>query len=1627
MATFAVAARAVLTRQKDIEGFFGQIGHADAEHGERAASKEKTDDTGQQQEHCASDGSHDHENSNGPARPTTSSSFDFKTPPTALTSTRGSVANAVVFDGPPAWDLGGDRFGVAAGGSVPAFISPSRFGLLRVLVMSGAKLTKPEEDFVTVLRAAPRLERLDASHLNLKYMPQVPEMAACESLRVLFLHYNKLRSWGDLLSAVAPPELLWVSVFHNPVACQPEYRSFLMKHKLSLLLVDHCIVTDSERMDAEPQRWGLSRSKVAVADEGDRFFSCGEKTKFSTEVYLQRSERSEEELIKEHNTSIRDVRQHSAYCSAVCCLQSRWRAEKMRRNAKSLVQRRNAAVLRIQKHAQRYLWRRRMVDYTKDYLAEVDALDLLLDARDMLRQNAMKLIKVAIHQWIYKRQRMKVERESGLCLTRVARGFLGRRRLFKKTFKIDEYPTIYFPEYYQWEFLVLLNIVLKRYGHAPLDRQHHFESADVIGLRMTEPDEIPNRMSSFMHIMQIGMNCLVRPRRRNRYPQRPWDGPTLRLRDQGARARMCIRQRGVHVSTAERKAFLASCSPGPTHPIDHEDQEEEPEDPANPYVSLTMNHLLYGLEMMWPEEARKPGEVLNLFMKEAQKVGTRRKRMCVPVATVEKEKDDTQPSGILRRYNRTCWSQQRLLKFTCPSGREAGVLMRLLHSFCKIVVHPRGYIPTVGPLPFLCEYQVRTISAAVIVQSTWRGYMERQRLRVSVKRQVILHRVAVCIQRAWRWGLLKRRMGALRKALKVAQHIRIPCLYIEERLFTALNVINGLSRLPSFSLERQGQLGYANGNVVFLSDEQTKGRDSRHAIPNWFVQYSGLPAVPKNHRDLTRINGIQGLLLEGAEKADFEATISMPSLVHEAALLASQEPEDSKEAALAASGGVFKFVEIRYPNIAAAKQRALALTLCTYDAKHHLAVPALSGRSMLQDVTLGRRLLRMWAIYGLIWSPTSRIGPFQLRRRGEQVVTDIPLEGCSGRETMPKNWGCVLSGIEVDEEVASDVAEELQETGTTVNMHKTKRDNMVQNAQNDFQICAGEHPNDKLDKEAEGLAAAFAGEESEASSRVLAMLMNDPAMQDALGEGAKDIPMLPNIVGMMPPMTRGRGARRILPDLIQQDKLSLQECTKAARDAELDLAKQKRSAVLSERQSRKAFTQGVFSADSGQELGDGHLPTEAEAAEDAQKGDTHEDFSDDNSETGSDDSEVWNPGGEIDEEMHRALLKAHMAQESLLFQTLQRREQQMKHEAMEMQRQLSEEAKEAIKREEDTSRNEKALATKEHRKVYRDLRDTADHFKSRRAVIHKVFRKADAAMRVEERAQDDAKQRREVLEDWQHRSRVLMQRCQECRQQRRHEVDRLKVELRMLNEERTQQRQEEVTEQRAKNVEQKTIQRLLLAVRRQQLDAEAAAAYASEVLIPRHGGELPPLSPPKVRRTELPDLLANSGSKHASPRRAKKPLAASAAASPEASPVRSALSATAPIAGWKKLPLAFHDAEAEALSPKPPSEVSAAWMSPPMPPPPPCERLPRQPALNPTLRAPCLPTSLKPKKPPPLKPGVLLVKPPSARWRHRSVPGAPTATETAAAWGAQLAGNGTGSPPITTEAPFQPSGSMTAR
>lgn len=472
------------------------------------------------------------------------------------------------------------------------------------------------------------------------------------------------------------------------------------------------------------------------------------------------------------------------------------------------------------------------------------------------------------------------------------------------------------------------------------------------------------------------------------------------------------------------------------HPIAEEDES----------VDLQLRDVLEGPEQSWPPEARKAG-TLRKFMLEARRLGSR------PSPPTRQPHGAVVPQGqSLKIYRNTVWLGERMLCYECED-------LRCLQTLASLLIHFKGFegeAPLVRPVPFLPEKPAREVAAVVCIQAAFRAYRARCSFSCGLRTALTIRRVALCIQNVWRWSLTWRRMALLEGALRAVKDVRTSTLYVEERLLVALNLINNVSRyapirerqlgfgytaehgvvlvrqdIPgkalrrrSANLHRSSALGRSGSSVGSSEDGKQDGtrRGPQHrdfGLPSWLWKaVDDMQAVsPDGPYELRSVCGLQGLFCEGLPSLLGEEHIvstSMPWLEKAARCAAEDRTAKDFSPALVASEGKFRFVELRFSSVAVAQKRALLLFMCTYSARHRIAVPLLS-KTMLESLVVCKNILKLWDIYGLTWPQGDRTAPYQIRQR---FVRQMDVVQANGREPW-KHVGTLQYGVAAAKQTSS--------------------------------------------------------------------------------------------------------------------------------------------------------------------------------------------------------------------------------------------------------------------------------------------------------------------------------------------------------------------------------------------------------------------------------------------------------------------------------------------------------------------------------------------------------------------------------------------------------------------------------
>lgn len=111
-------------------------------------------------------------------------------------------------------------------------------------------------------------------------------------------------------------------------------------------------------------------------------------------------------------------------------------------------------------------------------------------------------------------------------------------------------------------------------------------------------------------------------------------------------------------------------------------------------------------------------------------------------------------------------------------------------------------------------------------------------------------------------------------------------------------------------------------------------RRRKGGLPSWLWSSLGeLLATGPDDPSLRSVSGLQGLILEG---------LNYETSDHNVISVSDQDYSSASESQT--SSGSLRFIELRFPSMAIAKRRAAILHMCTWSARHRLAVPLLQSQ-----------------------------------------------------------------------------------------------------------------------------------------------------------------------------------------------------------------------------------------------------------------------------------------------------------------------------------------------------------------------------------------------------------------------------------------------------------------------------------------------------------------------------------------------------------------------------------------------------------------------------------------------------------------------------------------------------------
>lgn len=710
------------------------------------------------------------------------------------------------------------------------------------------------------------------------------------------------------------------------------------------------------------------------------------------------------------------------------------------------------------------------------------------------------------------------------------------------------------------------------------------------------------------------------------------------------------------------------------------------------------------------------------------------------------------------------------------------------------------------------------------------GAHAKQGLQIALRRR----RAVVCVQRGWRWSLLKRRLELLSGAAAYLRTVRGSCLYMEERLFMSLNLIASVDRYAPLLAEGVLSFGHAthgeagNGGVVLVREDivgaahrrKLSGKEVQAAfsaratmkepllwqmspasrsrverrvggLPKWLVSQLGeFREVGPYDPSLQAVAGLQGLLLHGAlDRADAETAmvVEVASFHHVARQLAGGDKDAGglPPAALVASGGAFRFVELRFPSPAQAKLHALAVYFCTYSARLHLAVPLMT-KATLHQLEGCRQILELWDLYGLTWPDGDRVAPQRARLWDTHHVQFVP---CCGRLEM--------RNLERPDKWAESLAQEKEDGAVqTSKAWLESRQRALQEA---------------TIRKYDSLIGSFA-QRKRVEHRRLEDMVRDLDMEQ-LRERLERPPLPPGngtdvcVSGALPPTAAVRVETARVVEVARADKAAALALGAAAREAEEEEKARIHDSVIA---SRGHAREGLEFEDRLMAFYE-HCDEERRA------------------------KKIAESQAKCDAAQTRQLQKVRERQAKASSVPPPKRSgaETLGHGTLrEYEEELARERLVAARAAEEARAHEEARARVQRQKAKRAAsRDTAEAlraFAGRRTTMERLVRSEDHARAREARLEEKTARVAAKCLEWEQHARALEERNEAFQWQRLREVDALRAQLSQLMEAKRQQEESAREEVRQRATDKKSLDRLLRAARQQLAVCEQIALPLEE-------------------------------------------------------------------------------------------------------------------------------------------------------------------------------------------------------
>eukprot|EP00397_Hematodinium_sp_SG-2012_P001260 GEMP01001261.1.p1 GENE.GEMP01001261.1~~GEMP01001261.1.p1 ORF type:complete len:1558 (+),score=383.15 GEMP01001261.1:77-4750(+) len=839
------------------------------------------------------------------------------------------------------------------------------------------------KDLEIVAENCPLLLKIDASNCEIRKLPNVFHKML--SLTCALFHRNEITDWNSVSNLLKAPSLKVVALYLNPVASSAGYRAAMLRFAPNLEGIDFCIVCDDERLIAMGSYYSHEGDNegayVPPPFVSTRFSAlCAQSEMMISTAPAPWEYAKDEPIVSEISLYEKDMeylKSQRPKCSAATFIQRWYRGRGIRLLFDFNRHRMLVAALIIQRWVRGMFLRKRATDALRRYLEESGEVDLLLSAQEQIRLRAIKFMQANIRYWLGRRKWQFRMFRSGLVLSRILKGYWVRNNLLRSRLAIKEFPYIYFPAKIAWEMLVALNTVRRRNRMSIFTMEESpFELADVVAIRFPLPTEdMDTDPTTLATLLRARGSTIVRPMRQERFDNM-WDGPVHHVRGYLTPAQhtamRTIARRG-RVDNYSRRLFRASCSSGP-HLVGR--------GASAPWMNIKCPEVDRAIAQLGTPRAESMDQDTLDYLEMASEMGGKRLMERPELRSVGTRCFP----GFLgtKCFKQTVWLNQPLLRFKLEGSKHITDTLRYIRSVNSGLATMR-----LRPVMLVVEKDIKDISAAVVIQSTWLARKARKDCGRSFAFAILIRRATITIQRWYRWLPLMKRMALLQTGFRYIRQINTPLLYMEERMYIALNLINSAHRFPDY-MKRVIDFGISvmpNG-ITVVPHLPTHRRMT--ALPDWFMQGLELKIPeeeePRVMSEAAHIFGLQDMLLQNLVEPPSEKNVVRVARGVLASAFDMEVPKGYDDDNL-------RFRLLRFRSVEDARRSAFALYFCTYVVYRGLFAQLLP-HSCLRDMKTADASSQIRAIFELNWPAAERAVQFRINRQyASNTVQTVPLHG----------------------------------------------------------------------------------------------------------------------------------------------------------------------------------------------------------------------------------------------------------------------------------------------------------------------------------------------------------------------------------------------------------------------------------------------------------------------------------------------------------------------------------------------------------------------------------------------------------------------------------------------------------